>query len=135
MKLEGIKVVDLSLFLPGPYLTMVMADHGAEVIKIEPPAGEPTRDIGAKAGGTSVWFRNTHRGKRCVTLDLKHPDDKARLFEMLAEADVIGRGLPPRRRHPSRHRLRNGAGDQPAHRLLRDLGLRPDRPRSRPPGP
>ncbi|MEN3165240.1 CoA transferase [Tistrella mobilis] len=95
MKLQGIKVVDLSLFLPGPYLTMVMADHGAEVIKVEPPSGEPTRDIGAKAGGTSVWFRNTHRGKRCVTLDLKHPDDKARLFEMLAEADVMVEAFRP----------------------------------------
>ena len=41
MKLEGVRVLDLSLFLPGPYLTTMMADHGAEVIKLEPPGGEP----------------------------------------------------------------------------------------------
>ena len=43
MKLEGIRVLDLSQFLPGPHLTMMMADHGAEVIRVEPPTGEPTR--------------------------------------------------------------------------------------------
>jgi len=46
MKLEGIRVIDLSNFLPGPHLTMMMADHGAEVIRIVPPGGEPNRDIG-----------------------------------------------------------------------------------------
>ena len=55
MKLEGIKVVDLSLFLPGPAMTQAMADHGAEVIKVEPlPGGEPNREIGAKRDGVSV---------------------------------------------------------------------------------
>ncbi|MEM8742546.1 MAG: CoA transferase, partial [Pseudomonadota bacterium] len=46
MKLDGIRVLDLSMFLPGPHLTMMMADHGADVIRIEPPAGEPARQIG-----------------------------------------------------------------------------------------
>ena len=51
MKLEGIKVVDLSVFLPGPYLTMALADHGAEVIKVEPPGeGDPGRHIGLSEG-------------------------------------------------------------------------------------
>ena len=48
MKLESIRVLDLSQFLPGPHLTMMMADHGAEVIRIEPPGGEPNREIGKK---------------------------------------------------------------------------------------
>ena len=49
MKLEGIKVIELSLFLPGPHLTMMMADHGADVIKVEPyEGGEPVRHIGPK---------------------------------------------------------------------------------------
>jgi crotonobetainyl-CoA:carnitine CoA-transferase CaiB-like acyl-CoA transferase len=72
MKLEGVRVLDLSLFLPGPMLTLMMADHGADVIKVEPPGeGEPTRHIGYVKNGASVWFRNTHRGKRSVELNLK----------------------------------------------------------------
>jgi crotonobetainyl-CoA:carnitine CoA-transferase CaiB-like acyl-CoA transferase len=58
MKLEGLRVVDLSLFLPGPHLSMMMSDHGAEVIAVEPPDGEPNRQIGLVSNGHSVWFRN-----------------------------------------------------------------------------
>ena len=74
MKLEGVRVLDLSLFLPGPLLTQMMADHGAEVIKLEPVrgGGEPNREIGPKRDGVSVYFANTHRGKRSVQLDLKN---------------------------------------------------------------
>ena len=72
MKLEGIKVLDLSLFLPGPLLTQMMADHGAEVIKLEPiNGGEPNRGIGQKRGDESVYFANTHRGKKSVQVNLK----------------------------------------------------------------
>ena len=52
MKLQGIRVLDLSQFLPGPHLTMMMADHGADVIK-----GEPVRHLGLRQNGHSVWFR------------------------------------------------------------------------------
>jgi len=75
MKLTGIRVLDLSSFLPGPHMTMMMADHGAEVIRIEPPGeGEPNRQIGFKKPGDeeTVYFRNTHRGKQSITLDLKN---------------------------------------------------------------
>ena len=72
MKLEGLRVVDLSVFLPGPYLTLALADHGAEVIKIEPPGeGDPARQIGLADGPTSVFFRNVNRGKKSVVIDLK----------------------------------------------------------------
>jgi crotonobetainyl-CoA:carnitine CoA-transferase CaiB-like acyl-CoA transferase len=55
MKLEGVKVVDLSVFLPGPYLTLTLADHGAEVVKVEPPGeGDPGRHIGLSDGPVSV---------------------------------------------------------------------------------
>jgi crotonobetainyl-CoA:carnitine CoA-transferase CaiB-like acyl-CoA transferase len=95
MKLQGIRVLDLSQFLPGPHLTMMMADHGAEVVKIEPPAGEPVRQVGLQQNGHSVWFRNTHRNKRCVQLNLK--DEAARqAFLRLAEgADVIVEAFRP----------------------------------------
>lgn len=96
MKLHGIKVLDLSQFLPGPHFTMMMADHGAEVIRIEPPGGEPTRVIGARQGNASVWFRNTHRGKKSVVLDLKRPEGVAAFLRLAADADVVVEAFRPR---------------------------------------
>lgn len=95
MKLEGIKVLDLSQFLPGPHFTMMMADHGADVIRIESPSGEPTREIGARQSGESVWFRNTHRGKRSIVLDLKRPDAIQAFMRLAREADVIVEAFRP----------------------------------------
>jgi crotonobetainyl-CoA:carnitine CoA-transferase CaiB-like acyl-CoA transferase len=95
MKLEGIKVLDLSLFLPGPHLTMTMADHGADVIKIEPPTGEPVRNVGLRQNGHSVWFRNTHRNKRCIVLNLKDPAARDAFMVLAAQADVIVEAFRP----------------------------------------
>jgi crotonobetainyl-CoA:carnitine CoA-transferase CaiB-like acyl-CoA transferase len=90
MKLSGLKVLDLSLFLPGPMVTLMMADHGADVIKIEPTGpGEPTRGIGEVKNGLSVYFRNTQRGKRSVQLDLKSPEGHTVFQKLAAEADVL----------------------------------------------
>ena len=95
MKLDGVKVLDLSQFLPGPHLTMVMADHGADVIRIESPAGEPTREIGARQAGQSVYFRNTHRGKRSLVLNLKQPAAVEAFLQLAAQADVIVESFRP----------------------------------------
>lgn len=95
MKLDGLKVLDLSLFLPGPHLTMMMADHGAEVIKVEPPTGEPVREVGLKQAGASTWFRNTHRGKRCIVLDLKSAQGKAAIERLVQWADVLVEAFRP----------------------------------------
>jgi crotonobetainyl-CoA:carnitine CoA-transferase CaiB-like acyl-CoA transferase len=96
MKLEGIRVIDLSLFLPGPHLTMLMADHGAEVIKLEPPGeGEPVRHVGASQAGHTVWFRNTHRGKKSISLDLKDAAQKEALLQLIDTADVVVEGFRP----------------------------------------
>ncbi len=95
MKLEGVRVLDLSLFLPGPHLTMMMADHGADVIKIEPPSGEPVREVGLKQAGVSTWFRNTHRGKRCIVLDLKSSEGKAAFAKLVEWADVVVEAFRP----------------------------------------
>lgn len=95
MKLEGIRVVDLSQFLPGPHFTMMMADHGAEVIRIESPEGEPTRSIGARQGQASVWFRNTHRGKKSVVLDLKAQQGLEAFMRLSETADVIVEAFRP----------------------------------------
>ena len=106
MKLEGIRVIDLSVFLPGPYLTLALADHGAEVIKIEPPGeGDPGRHIGLSDGPSTVFFRNLNRGKKSVVLDLKDRRRAAtRLLALCETADVFvesfrpGVGRSPRRR-------------------------------------
>ena len=95
MKLEGLKVLDLSLFLPGPHLTMMMADHGADVIKIEPPQGEPVRSVGLRQNGHSVWFRNTHRNKRCITLNLKMAEARTAFLALARDADVIVEAFRP----------------------------------------
>ncbi|MEM7255170.1 MAG: CaiB/BaiF CoA-transferase family protein [Pseudomonadota bacterium] len=95
MKLEGIRVIELSLFLPGPLMTQMMADHGADVIKVEPAAGEPAREIGVKRDDVTVWFANTHRGKRSVRLNLKDPDGREALMRLAASADVLVEAFRP----------------------------------------
>jgi crotonobetainyl-CoA:carnitine CoA-transferase CaiB-like acyl-CoA transferase len=95
MKLEGVKVLDLSMYLPGPHLTMMMADHGATVVRIEPPSGEPTRSIGKYQGDTTVWFRNTHRNKQSVVLDLKKAEGVDAFMRLAADADVIVEAFRP----------------------------------------
>lgn len=94
-KLAGIRVIDLTQFLPGPMMTVMMADQGAEVIKIEPPAGEPVRNQGPFEAGHSVWFRNLNRGKASIALDLKSAEGKAHLTELVRDADVFVEGFRP----------------------------------------
>jgi crotonobetainyl-CoA:carnitine CoA-transferase CaiB-like acyl-CoA transferase len=95
MKLRGIRVVDLSSFLPGPYLTSAMADHGAEVIKIEAPGGDPGRSIGSLDGDSTVFFRNVNRGKKSVVLDLKQDSDREALLKLCETADVVVESFRP----------------------------------------
>ncbi|GFE80434.1 CoA transferase [Steroidobacter agaridevorans] len=94
-KLTGIKVVDLSQFLPGPMLSVMMADQGAEVIKVEPPAGDPARAQAPFEAGQSVWFRNLNRGKHSVALDLKSPQGVEALWSLIDGADVFVEGFRP----------------------------------------
>jgi crotonobetainyl-CoA:carnitine CoA-transferase CaiB-like acyl-CoA transferase len=90
MKLKGLRVIDLSSFLPGPYLTMTLADHGAEVIKVEQPGeGDPGRHIGLSDGPATVFFRNFNRGKKSVVLDLKAPECREMLLTLCETADVF----------------------------------------------
>ena len=96
MKLEGIRVIDLSVFLPGPYLTLAMADHGAEVIKVEAPGeGDPGRHIGLSDGPSTVFFRNVNRGKESVVIDLKAPEGRDRLLKLCETADVFVESYRP----------------------------------------
>jgi crotonobetainyl-CoA:carnitine CoA-transferase CaiB-like acyl-CoA transferase len=74
---------------------MMMADHGAEVISLEPPGGEPVRQIGLKQNGESVWFRNVFRGKKSLNLNLKSEAGKAAFLKLAAEVDVIVEAFRP----------------------------------------
>jgi crotonobetainyl-CoA:carnitine CoA-transferase CaiB-like acyl-CoA transferase len=94
--LDGITVVDLTLFLPGPMLSQMMADQGARVIKVEPPAGDPARAMPPfDDEGRSVWFEAVNRGKECRRLDLKSEEGKAELRSLIRHADVLLEGFRP----------------------------------------
>ena len=96
MKLRGLRVIDLSNFLPGPYLTLALADHGAEVIKIEQPGeGDPARHIGLSDGPSTVTFRNLNRGKQSIVLDLKQYADHQALLRLCDSADVFVESFRP----------------------------------------
>lgn len=99
--LSGVRVVDLSRALAGPYATMMLADAGAQVIKVEQPGtGDESRGWGPPFVGEadqreSVYFLSVNRSKRSVTLDLKDPDDLARLRTLISEADVVVENFRP----------------------------------------
>lgn len=95
MKLEGIRVLDLSRFLPGPWVGLTMADHGAEVIEIESHEGEPTRRLGPPVAGFSVYYRNTQRGKKSLTLDLKAEEGREIFLRLAQDSDVIIESFRP----------------------------------------
>ncbi len=88
--LAGVKVVDLSRVLGGPYCTQMLADHGAEVIKVEPPLGDETRDWGPPfKDGLSAYFSGINRNKRSVGLDISRPEGRTVLMRLLEQADVL----------------------------------------------
>jgi crotonobetainyl-CoA:carnitine CoA-transferase CaiB-like acyl-CoA transferase len=90
MQLEGIRVVDLSRILSGPFCSMFLADMGAEVIKIEGvDDGDPVRKQGILRNGYSLYFASFNRNKRSVTLDLRSAEGKEALRRLLATADVV----------------------------------------------
>ena len=95
--LTGIRVVDLSRILAGPYATMVLADLGADVIKVEhPQGGDETRSWGQPyAGGEAAYFLSVNRSKRSVALDLKQPEGRELALELCARADVVIENFRP----------------------------------------
>ncbi len=94
--LAGLTVIDLSRVLGGPYCTMILGDHGAEVIKIEPPQGDETREWGPPfADGTASYFLGVNRNKKGVALDLSRPEGRAALLRLLDGADVLVENFKP----------------------------------------
>jgi crotonobetainyl-CoA:carnitine CoA-transferase CaiB-like acyl-CoA transferase/sulfur carrier protein ThiS len=95
--LAGIRVVDLTRALAGPYCTLMLADHGADVIKVEQPGtGDETRGWAPPhMNGVSAYYLSINRNKRSVTLDLKHPDGAKVLERLIEQADVIVENFSP----------------------------------------
>ncbi len=93
--LEGLRVIDLTQMLAGPLCAMSLADHGADVIKVEPPGGEDFRRVPPMVAGTSASWMMVNRNKRSITLDLKNADDHAVLLELIAGADILLEGFRP----------------------------------------
>lgn len=88
--LDGIKVLDLSRVLAGPWCAMVLGDLGADVIKVESPEGDDLRHFGPPfEQGESAYFMVAGRNKRCIVADLKNPDDLARVRDLALKADVL----------------------------------------------
>jgi crotonobetainyl-CoA:carnitine CoA-transferase CaiB-like acyl-CoA transferase len=92
--LSDIRIIDLTQMLAGPYATMMLADHGADVIKIEPPEGDQVRAVGPYRAADhrkvlGGYFQSVNRNKRSVCLDLKKPEGRAALLKMVADADAV----------------------------------------------
>lgn len=94
--LKGIMVLDLTRVLAGPFCTMLLAELGARIIKIEaPPAGDDSRQFGPFLGGASAYFLSLNRGKESLALNLKDPGDRALFMRLLARADVLVENFRP----------------------------------------
>ena len=124
--LAGLKVVDLTRILAGPFCTQLLADHGASVIKVEPPGGDDTRAWGPPfRGDRSGYFDGLNRGKRGIAVDLGREAGRAVLLRLLDGADVLIENFKPGQMERMGAGLRTGAGGAlPGSRLYADYGLR-----------
>lgn len=93
--LAGLKVVELGHYIAGPFCTRILADLGAEVVKLEPPGGDPFRGWGSSVAGNSVWWSIHGRNKLCAEVDMKRPEGREAVRRLAARADVLVENLRP----------------------------------------
>ena len=93
--LQGIRVLDFSRVLAGPYCTAMLADLGAEVIKVEPPGGDDQRYMGRMVDGESTNFVLNNRGKKSIRLDMKNPEGRKLAHELVAHCDIVVENFKP----------------------------------------
>nr|WP_303244349.1 CaiB/BaiF CoA-transferase family protein [uncultured Cellulosilyticum sp.] len=97
MPLGAIKIIDFTRLLPGPYCTEILADFGAEVIKIEEPQkGDYSREYGTKVGGNGAMFASINQNKKSVCIDLQTEQGKSQIMALIQEADVLVESFRPR---------------------------------------
>jgi crotonobetainyl-CoA:carnitine CoA-transferase CaiB-like acyl-CoA transferase len=98
LPLEGLRVLDLTTVIMGPFTTQVLGDFGADIIKIEDPNGDMTRDIGpSRSNKMSSMYLGVNRNKRSIVLNLKKPEAKAALWKLIEDADVIVHNIRPQK--------------------------------------
>ncbi|HXF70711.1 MAG TPA: CaiB/BaiF CoA-transferase family protein [Thermoflexus sp.] len=96
MLLSGIRVLDLTRLLPGPFATQWLVAMGAEVIRVEPPrGGDWLREMPPFVEGVGAWFAAVNRGKKSVAIDLKHPEGREIFLRLVQSADVVVEGFRP----------------------------------------
>ena len=95
LPLSDLRVVDCATLFAGPLISTLMADYGADVIKVEHPRGDAMRSMGWSKDGVSLWWALASRNKRCVTLSLSHPKGQKLLRKLLADADVFIENFRP----------------------------------------
>lgn len=87
--LAGVRVIDLTANMSGPYATALLAEQGADVVKIEPPGGDVLRQVGTSRQGVSVYYANLNRGKRSIVVDLQQPQGADLVRQLAGQADVF----------------------------------------------
>lgn len=87
--LAGLKVLELGHFVAAPFATRLLADLGADIVKVEPPSGDPVRQWGETVGGHSPWWSMHGRNKRCITLDLKKAEARDIVLRLVARQDAL----------------------------------------------
>lgn len=95
LPLEGVRIIDLTTNMSGPLATMVLAEQGADVVKVEPIAGDLIRTIGTGRGGMSAYFANLNRGKRSIGIDLATPAGRDLVLRLSVDADVFVQNFRP----------------------------------------
>jgi crotonobetainyl-CoA:carnitine CoA-transferase CaiB-like acyl-CoA transferase len=93
--LEGLRVIELGQLLAGPFAGCMLGYFGAEVIKVEPPGGDPIRNWREVKDGTSLWWRSLARNKKCISLDLKTPEGRDLVKQLLKTADIVVENFRP----------------------------------------
>ena len=93
--LSGLRILEIGHFVAAPFCTRLLADLGADIIKIEPPSGDPVRQWGQQVNGTSLWWSIHGRNKRSVTLNLKHPEAASIVRRLVAGCDAVVENFRP----------------------------------------
>ncbi len=93
--LGSLRVLELGHFIAAPFSTRVLADLGADVIKVEPPGGDPVRGWGMQRNGRSIWWSVHGRNKRCVTLDVRKPEGRQIVLDLVKKCDVVVENFRP----------------------------------------
>lgn len=140
LPLDDVRVLDLSTVVFGPYASQVLAEYGADVVKIEPPEGDSTRHTGPSTEpGMGAIFLGVNRGKRSIVLDMKTPHDldmktphdREALLRLVDSADVLMPSIRPQKLSaigldPETLRARNPLLGQHTVELLAEIGMTPD---------